>query len=174
MNLKGIGKSESIFLSINENIEDKWFSEISLLINNYNFPMKGKENLSFLCTDFESYRMALGENSLKKYDDDYFWKISNKEIIRLWNKFFTARTIEEMEDNEVEFFDKKIMNSRLPFDSRFLNLWTFVACLKENNWYWKVWKTINPVEIMNFKIPESELISFLDNTTSYLRNEILI
>ena len=174
MNLKKIGQKENIFISINTAIEDKWFTDINLVINNYTFPTEEKENLTFLCVDFKSLIMGLQNNSLKRYDDNYFWSISDNEIIRLWNKFFNIKTIEEMEDEEVILFDEKFTNSRLPFDSRFLNIWTFVAQLNDTTWNWKVWKTINPSEVLNFKVSDAKLLSFLEETTRYLEDEVLL
>ncbi|MFT5890891.1 MAG: hypothetical protein ACI9Y7_000989, partial [Dokdonia sp.] len=119
MRFKEIGKKENIFISINTAIEDKWFTDINFVINNHIFSIEEKENLTFLCVDFKSLIIGLQDNSLKKYDDNYFWSVSDNEIIRLWNKFFNVKTIEDMEDEEIVLFDEKFTNSRLPFDSRF-------------------------------------------------------
>lgn len=174
MRFKEIGKKENIFISINTAIEDKWFTDINFVINNHIFSIEEKENLTFLCVDFKSLIIGLQDNSLKKYDDNYFWSVSDNEIIRLWNKFFNVKTIEDMEDEEIVLFDEKFTNSRLPFDSRFLNTWTFVAYLDDATWCWKVWETINPSKILNFKVSEAELLSFLEETTRYLEEEILL
>lgn len=174
MKLKSIGKKEDIFIAIDKNIEDKWFTEISFIINNYKFPTEGQENLSFLCADFEYCEIAINDESTKNYKDNYFWNISNDELIKSWNKYFNARTIEELEDEEVELFDKKFVKSMLPLDSRFFNIWTFIGYNDGENWHWKVWETINPKEILNFKISIKGLNNVLKETSSFLREEILL
>ncbi|OXB10142.1 hypothetical protein B0A68_22650 [Flavobacterium reichenbachii] len=108
------------------------------------------------------------------FKDDYFWQITDNELIKNWNKYLNSKTIEELEDPEVELFDKKFNAVKIPFTSRFFNLWIYIGYVKDDIWYWKVWETINPKEILNFKISSLSLNEVLIQTPIYLREKILL
>ncbi|KFF06432.1 hypothetical protein [Flavobacterium reichenbachii] len=173
MKIKEIGNKKDIFISIDNNISGKWFSKISFIINEYDFQYNEEENLSFLCVDFECFKIAI-DNDPKVYKDDYFWQFTDDEIIKKWNKYFNSKTIEEMEDPKIELLDKKFNDAMIPFDSRFFNLWVFIGYLKDDVWYWKVWEARNPKEILNFKISAQSLNEVLLQTPIYLREKILL
>ncbi|KIC03718.1 hypothetical protein [Flavobacterium sp. JRM] len=171
--MKEIGTKKEIFISIDSNVSDRWFSKISFIINDYDFEYNEEENLSFLCVDFECFKIAI-DNDQEVYKDDYFWQFTDSEIIKKWNKYFNSKTIEEMEDPKIELLDKKFNDVMIPFDSRFFNLWVFIGYVKDDVWYWKVWETINPKEILNFKISAQSLNEVLVQTPIYLREKILL
>ncbi|WP_165770641.1 hypothetical protein, partial [Flavobacterium reichenbachii] len=129
--------------------------------------------LSFLCVNFEVFKIAI-DNVPEMFKDDYFWQITDNELIKNWNKYLNSKTIEELEDPEVELFDKKFNAVKIPFTSRFFNLWIYIGYVKDDIWYWKVWETINPKEILNFKISSLSLNEVLIQTPIYLREKILL
>ncbi|WP_264530891.1 hypothetical protein [Flavobacterium sp. N502540] len=171
--MKQIGIKNEIFIAIDEKISNRWFSKIVFVINEHDFRYNEEENLSFLCVDFEVFKIAI-DNDPKVFKDDYFWSINNDELIKKWNNYFNSKTIEEMEDPEIELFDKKFNTVKIPFTSRFFNLWVFIGYLKDDIWHWKVWETINPKEILDFKISAKSLNELLIQTPNYLRETILL
>ncbi|WP_374173590.1 hypothetical protein [Flavobacterium tructae] len=173
MKQKEIGTKKEIFIAIDDKISDKWFSKISFIINEYDFRYNEEENLRFLCVDFEVFKIAI-DNYPTIFKDDYFWSINNDELIKKWNTYFNSKTIEEMENPEIELFDKKFNTVKIPFISRFFNLWVFIGYLKGDIWHWKVWETINPKEILDFKISAQSLNELLIQTSNYLRENILL
>ncbi|PIF30740.1 hypothetical protein CLU81_1187 [Flavobacterium sp. 9] len=173
MNTKEIGTKTEIFISIDHNVSGKWFSKISFIINEYDFQYDEEENLSFLCVNFEVFKIAI-DNESQMFNDNYFWSFTDDELIQKWNKYYNSKTIEEMEDPEIELFDKKFNDVKIPFNSRFFNLWIFIGYIKDDVWHWKVWETINPKEILNFKISAQSLNEVLIQTPIYLRENILL
>ncbi|KUJ62168.1 hypothetical protein AR687_09095 [Flavobacteriaceae bacterium CRH] len=171
--MEEIGAKEEIFIAIDNNVSGRWFSKIAFIINEYDFEYNEEENLSFLCVDFEVFKIAI-DNVPEMFKDDYFWQIDDNELIKKWNKYFNGKTIEEMEEPENELFDKKFYEAKIPFDSRFFNLWVFIGYIKDDIWHWKVWETINPKEILNFKISAQSLNKVLIQTPIYLRENILL
>jgi hypothetical protein len=173
MKIKELGTKNDIFIAIDNEISGKWFSKISFIINDHDFGYDEEENLSFLCVDFEVFKIAI-DNEIQMYKDDYFWSISDDDLIKKWNKYFNSKTAEEMENPEIELFDKKFNAVKIPFTSRFFNLWVFIGYIKDDTWHWKVWETINPKEILNFKISVKSLNEVLIQTPNYLRKNILL
>ncbi|WP_337966807.1 hypothetical protein [uncultured Flavobacterium sp.] len=173
MNTKEIGTKKEIFISIDNNVSGRWFSTISFIINDYDFEYNEDENLSFLCVDFEVFHVAI-ENQTQMFKDNYFWSFTDDEIIQKWNKYFNTKTIEEMENPEIELLDEKFHTVMIPFNSRFFNLWVFIGYIKDDVWHWKVWETINPKEVLNFKIAAQSLNEVLIQTPIYLRENILL
>ncbi|MFB9079004.1 hypothetical protein ACFFLS_10100 [Flavobacterium procerum] len=171
--MKEIGTKKEIFIAIDKEISGKWFSKISFVINEHNFGYEEQENLSFLCVDFEVFKIAI-DNEIQMYKDDYFWSFTDDELINKWNNYFNSKTIEELEHPEIELFDEKFNTAKIPFTNRFFNLWTFIGYVKEDKWQWKVWKTINPEEILHFEISTQSLNEILIQTPDYLRKEVFL
>lgn len=165
-----IGEKKNIAIEISEEIEGQWFSSVSFWLDNNLIVDSETENLDYLCVDFESFLIAL--NKGVNYNNSYLFNLQDDEITRLWIKFFSAETIEEMEDEEVEFFDHLFCKSRVPFNSLFFKNKVIIGFVNDENFIFKIWDSFDSKNINTFYIKYKFLKIFLESTSHTLRTNI--
>ncbi len=108
------------------------FAKHLLTINNH-LLIHAEGNLSFLCVDLEGVQFIWND----RFQNNYLWKIHPSKLAQLWKVFFNARSLEELESEDVVLFDFNIQQVQLPFKSDFFDEYIFIGFKDEVNWYLK-------------------------------------
>ncbi len=165
---KKIGKSDSILFDMERESVSNSFAKLLLTINNINV-IESTGNLSFFCVDLE------GVDSAAKtlHDDHYFWTMTNQKLIGLWNVFYNAKTLEELEKSDVRSFDKEFQKVRLQFTSEFFDEKIMIVYKSDGQWYFKSWEKPNPSKVTKFQVTAEAFEISVLSVVNYLRGEVL-
>ncbi len=164
--IKEIGNSKEVFISIKRESLDNYFAELTLVINGEIVINKVTGYLGYLCVSFEGFEGRV-------FPDNYFWTIDNTALIRMWDKYYNARTLSELNDSEVMFFDTKFVESSLHFTSDFFDEWALVAYSDKINLHLKLWKINNADIVHDFIVSKNAFNEVINGTIEWLRSEVL-
>lgn len=145
-------ENEILFLIQKE--EPGSFGSMSLIMNDFKLIDQQQGNLNDLLRDIEIFN----HNFQNSFEDEFFWKEKNYPIIDNWNRFYGAKTLEDLEDPIVIDFNTLFYRVNLSFDSEFFDEFVLIGCKKGDSFYMKVWKKDFAESIYDFKVNSNDLL----------------
>lgn len=146
---------ENEILFVIQKEEQSSFGLMSLIINDFKLINLKIGNFNNLLRDTEIFN----HNFQNYFEDEFFWEEKNYRIIDNWNRFYGAKTIEDLEKTDVINFNNHFYRVNLSFDSEFFDEFVFIGCKKGSFFHLKVWKKEFAEKIYDFKLKSNFLFS---------------